>query len=74
MMARRIKEALGIVVLGDGVVALIAPARHSRLWQFGPDGYQRIMQPFIDHPTITRLTAVGQIGFGIWLASRQWPR
>jgi len=74
MVERRIKEAIGVLIAGDGVIAAVAPSRHSRLWQFGPEPYQRFMQVFIDHPTMTRLTAVGQVGFGLWLASRQWPR
>jgi len=74
MVARRIKEAIGIFVAGDGVIAVVAPFEHSRLWQFGPAPYRQLMQAFIDRPTMTRLTAVGQIGFGLWLASRQWPR
>jgi hypothetical protein len=74
MVTRRVKEAIGILVIGDGVVALIAPVRHSRLWQFGPARYQRFMRAFIDHPTMTRLSAVSQIALGLWLAFRQWPR
>jgi hypothetical protein len=74
MMARRIKEAIGIVIAGDGVIALAAPGPHSKLWQFGPEPYQRFMQAFIDRPQMTRLSAVGQVAFGLWLASRQWPR
>lgn len=74
MVTRRLKEVLGILVIGDGVVALIAPVRHSRLWQFGPTGYQQFMQAFIDHPNTTRLSAVSQIVFGLWLACRQWLR
>lgn len=74
MVMRRVKEAAGILVIGDGVVALVAPSRHSQLWQFGPRGYQRFLQAFVDRPNMTRLTAVGQIAAGLWLASRQWPR
>lgn len=73
-VANRIKEALGIVIIGDGVVATVAPVRHSRLWQFGPSGYQRFMQAFIDRPNMTRISGLGQVAFGLWLASRQWPR
>ncbi len=74
MIARRLKEAAAIVLIGDGVIALVAPSRHSRLWQGGPLGYRRFMQAFIDNPNMTRLSAAGQIVSGLWLASRQWPR
>ena len=74
MVTRRLKEALGILLVGDGVIATVAPSRHSRLWQVGPRWLRDLMQPFVDHPGMTRLTALGQIALGIWLASRQWPR
>ena len=74
MTVRRLKELLAILMIGDGVLALIAPGRHPRLWQFGPRGYQQLMQAFSEHSTMKRFSGIGQIGFGVWLASRQWPR
>ena len=74
MTGNRLRELLGILLVGDGVMALIAPSRHSRLWQIGSVWMRRSMQPFVNHPQLTRLTAAGQIGTGLWLASRQWPR
>ena len=73
MTGNRLRELLAILLVGDGVMALAAPSRHSRLWQIGPAWMRRMMQPFVDHPGMTRLTAIGQIGTGLWLASRQWP-
>lgn len=74
MTVQRFKELLAILMIGDGVLALIAPSRHPRLWKFGPRGYQQLMQAFSDHPTMKRFSGIGQIGLGVWLASRQWPR
>jgi hypothetical protein len=42
-MLRRIAELAAMVVIGDGVIALVAPRRHSLLWRFGPEGYRRLM-------------------------------
>lgn len=74
MIAQRLKEAVAIVVIGDGVVAAISPRRHSRLWQGGPGWYKQFMQMFIDRPGMTRISGVAQVVLGLSLASRQWPR
>ena len=74
MTVRRLKEFLAILMIGDGVLALVAPGRHPRLWQFGPRRYQQLMQAFSEHPAIKRFSGIGQIGLGVWLASRQWSR
>lgn len=74
MIAQRLKELLAILIIGDGVLALVAPRRHPRLWKFGPQGYQQLMQAFSERPIMKRFSGVGQIGLGLWLASRQWPR
>jgi hypothetical protein len=53
-----------------GVLTLIAPRRHSLLWEFGPEGYRRAIEAFAEHPTLTRLVATAEAGLGIWLALR----
>ena len=69
---RRITELLAMVLVGDGVIALAAPRRHSRLWKLGPEGYRRAMEAFAERPYLTRLLAAAEIGLGLWLALRQY--
>jgi hypothetical protein len=71
-MTKRIAELLAMVLIGDGVIALAAPRRHSRLWKFGPEGYRRAIEAFAQRPALTRLLAAGQVGLGLWLALRQY--
>lgn len=71
-MDRRIKELVAIAVIGDGVVGLLAPRRHSLLWKFGPEGYQEALRWFAEHPGVVRLLAAAELGGGIWLALRQY--
>lgn len=71
MCSKRLKESLAIVLIGDGVVALLDPDRHNRLWEEGPQAYQEVMREFVRRPGITRLLSVLEIGLGVWLASRQ---
>ena len=65
---------LAILMIGDGLVATIAPRRLSRMWQMGPRPYRKFMEAFIQRPRMTRLLSLGQVGAGLWLASRQLPR
>ena len=71
-MSRRIKELAAIAVIGDGVVGLVAPRRHSLLWKFGPEGYQEVIGWIAGRPGVVRLLAAGEVGAGLWLALRQY--
>lgn len=74
MIARRVLELIGMLIIGDGVLALIAPHRHPRLWLPGPKPYQRFLEELMERPLLKRFLGVVQIGFGTWLASLQWKR
>jgi hypothetical protein len=39
---RRIAELVAIMIIGEGVLTLIASRRHSLLWEFGPEGYRSV--------------------------------
>jgi hypothetical protein len=55
MGMRRIAELVAMLMIGEGVLAIIAPRRHSLLWEYGPEGYKRAIEAFAEHPTLTRL-------------------
>lgn len=42
MTANRLIE-LEAMMIGDEVIGLAAPSRHSLLWRFGPEGCRRLM-------------------------------
>lgn len=69
----RIAESVAIVLIGDGVVGLLQPGRHSRLWRTGPRPYRAAMEAFLRSPGMTRSLSAVQAAFGVWLASRQRP-
>jgi hypothetical protein len=69
---RRIMELLAMLLVGDGVIALVAPRRHNHLWRFGPEGYGRVMEAFAERPALTRLLAEAEVGRGLWIALRQY--
>jgi hypothetical protein len=66
----RFAELAVIVLIGDGVVGALFPARHSRRWLSGPRVWQEAMRPFVDHPEMTRGAAVVEVVAGVWWAAR----
>ena len=72
MWSRRIKELLAMSTIGNGVLALIVPSSHASLWLFGPQSMRKLNRWFVENPTYTRLGGLAEIGFGIWLALRQY--
>jgi hypothetical protein len=71
---RNVAELIAMLAIGDGVVALVAPRRHSLLWRFGPESYQRAMKEFAERPALVRLLAATEVGLGLWLALRQYSK
>jgi hypothetical protein len=71
MVAERVKELIGMLMIGDGVLGLIEPRRHIGLWRRGPAPWQMMMDPFIDRPGLTRCIGAAEAILGLWLASRQ---
>ncbi len=71
-MGRQLKEFLAILMVGDGVIGLAAPRRHSLLWKFGPESYKRIMADFAKRPVLVRLVSAASVVAGLWLALSQY--
>lgn len=69
---RRLLETFAVVTVGDGVIELLAPREHSRLWEVGPEGVRRISRFFAANPNLMRLLGAAQVAFGLWLALRQY--
>jgi hypothetical protein len=67
------KESLAMVMIGDGVMTLVDPERHCRLWMKGPEAWRRFLDFFVEHPVMTRGLALAELGLGVWLAERQTP-
>ncbi len=69
---RRLLETVAIVIIGDGIIALVSPREHSLLWEVGPEGVRKIARFFADNSTLMRTLGAGQVAFGLWLALRQY--
>jgi hypothetical protein len=71
MFSERFKELIGMIMIGDGVLAFLEPERHAQLWQAGPPAWEQMMEPFVRRPELGRWLGAAGILCGIWLASRQ---
>jgi hypothetical protein len=71
LIAERAKECLAMMMIGDGVLALVEPRRHLSLWQSGPRWWRGMVEPFLGRPGLTRCLGAGEVVLGVWLASRQ---
>jgi hypothetical protein len=71
MVAERLAELVGMLMIGDGVLAVLEPEHHMRLWRQGPAAWERIMDPFVKRPGLTRRLGAAEVALGVWLASRQ---
>ena len=73
MLGRRIKECVGLMMIGEGVLAAIRPQEYARLWDGGPSWWRRVVGPFVRNPDLTRVVGVAEALAGYWLAVRQLP-
>jgi hypothetical protein len=70
--ARRLKETFAILTVGDGIIEVIFPTKHSLLWEVGPARVRRVAGLCAENPNLMRLLGAAQVAFGIWLAQRQY--
>jgi hypothetical protein len=70
MMKSRWEELFGMILIGDGVLNLLQPARHSAIWNCGPKFYKGAAQTLRTHPAAARGLGLVFVALGIWL-SRQ---
>jgi hypothetical protein len=75
MNTLRTKHFLALLLIGDGVVALIRPEHDAAAWSQGPWLWRQAMGHLKKNPTTTRLVATAQIVAGIyWLISEEKQR
>jgi hypothetical protein len=74
MVAERLKELAGMLMIGDGVLALVEPRGHALLWRRGPAAWRWMIDPFVERPALTRSIGAVEAVLGLWLATRQASR
>ena len=69
--ARVLAEAIGMTMIGEGILALVHPRGHTMLWLRGPRAWRAMVEPFARHPGITQCLGATEAVLGYLLAARQ---
>jgi hypothetical protein len=72
LWAKRIKDLIAMLLVGDGVLTLVGARQRALLWRFGPQRLRKSTDWQADHPLYVRLEGIASIGIGVWLALRQY--
>lgn len=69
MWKRRGLEITGELLIGDGIVSLLLPTGHMRLWRdvSGARWWRASVDWFADHPQVTRIVGGAELAAGVWL-------
>ena len=71
LSTKRAQHFLAMVLIGDGVMALVHPTRDAEAWKKGPRLWRDLMHTLGENPGLTRAIGVAQIAGGIWWALAQ---
>ncbi len=67
---KRVRHFAAMVLIGDGVMALVQPKRDARAWKKGPQAWRSSMQWLAERPAVTRAIGAAQIVGGVlWALS-----
>jgi hypothetical protein len=71
LITKRLFELAGLILIGDGLMGLLRPRRHSLLWHCGPEIAKAVTEELADHPKTSRAIYAAQLALGVALASSQ---
>ena len=71
LITKRLFELAGLILIGDGLMGLLHPRRHSLLWHFGPELARAVTEELAEHPRTSRAIYAAELALGIALASSQ---
>lgn len=71
MTTRRLVQLGALFLIGDGVMGLIRPRRHSLLWKFGPELARAAAEELAAHRKTARAVYLAEAAIGILIASQQ---
>jgi uncharacterized protein YjeT (DUF2065 family) len=71
---KRAKHFMAMVLIGDGIMALVNPRNDARAWKKGPKVWRRLMQELSKRPGLTRAIGAAQVVGGVlWALSQEEP-
>jgi hypothetical protein len=69
--AKQTRHFAAMVLIGDGVMALVHPKRDANAWKAGPKFWRNSMKALAKRPALTRAIGVAQIAGGVLWALHQ---
>ncbi len=60
-------EVLSIVLIGDGIISVLRPVGHSRMWWAPLPGVRPLMEWCEARPNATQAIGAAQVLAGLWL-------
>ena len=72
-MTLGLKHITAIVLIGDGLLAVLTPERDALAWRFGPEPFRSLMSYMAKRPALTLWVGATQIAVGIWWALHEEP-
>lgn len=72
-MALQMKHITAMVLVGDGLLAMVSPERDARAWRMGPEPFRTLMSYMASHRELTRWVGAAEVAVGIWWALREEP-
>ena len=73
LIFRRLIQLGALFLIGDGVMGLLKPRRHSLLWHFGPELALAATEELAEHPKTARVIYLAETAIGVALASCLTP-
>jgi hypothetical protein len=70
-MTKRLLELGGLILIGDGLMGLLFPRRHSLLWHVGPQLAKAVTEELSEHRQAARAVYAVELALGVALASSQ---
>jgi hypothetical protein len=71
LITKRLIELAGLILIGDGLMSLLRPRRHSLLWHVGPELAKAVTEELADHPRTSRAVYAAEVALGVALVSSQ---
>ncbi len=69
--AKRVEHFAAMVLIGDGVMALVHPSKDAHAWKKGPKMWRRLMGALAERPALTMAIGAAQVALGVAWALRQ---
>lgn len=71
---KRVEHFAAMVLIGDGVMALVHPSKDAHAWKKGPRVWRQLMQALADRPGLTMAIGATQVALGVAWALQQGHR